>query len=419
MFKKILILPFLIFPCLAQSDEAIKQKIVSNYVSIALAVYEDSLNAAKALEAAVTAFTQNPSDQTLEMAKAAWLFSRIPYQQTEVFRFGNPVVDDWEGRVNAWPLDEGLIDYVAKGYGDESEDNPLYTVNVIANSELIINGKKVNSEKITPEFLANVIHEAEGIEANVATGYHAIEFLLWGQDLNGNSAGKGQRRATDFDLAGCTGGNCDRRVAYLQAASKLLVSDLGEMVDQWREEGKAVKYLEANQARAIGAMIMGMGTLSYGELAGERMQLGLFLNDPEEEHDCFSDNTHNSHYYNQIGISNVYYGKYRRINGHVVGGTSLAEYVRMVEPQLSGEVEAKIGGATAALGAMRSRGESREAYDQMLAVDNAEGNAAIQASVDALVTQARALEKIIIPLGIEGVNFEGSDSLDNPQEVFK
>ena len=172
--------------------------------------------------------------------------------------------------------------------------------------------------------------------------------------MNGNSAGKGQRRATDFDLAKCTGGNCDRRVAYLHAASKLLVSDLEEMVEQWREDGKAVKYLEANQARALGAMIMGMGSLSYGELAGERMQLGLFLNDPEEEHDCFSDNTHNSLLQSNRNFKCVP-RKYRRINGDVVGGTSLAEYVRMLEPQLSGEVEAKIGGATVALSAMRSR----------------------------------------------------------------
>ena len=33
------------------------------------------------------------------------------------------------------------------------------------------------------QFLENKLHEIGGNEANVATGYHAIEFLLWGQDL--------------------------------------------------------------------------------------------------------------------------------------------------------------------------------------------------------------------------------------------
>ena len=35
--------------------------------------------------------------------------------------------------MNAWPLDEGLIDYVDAGYGTESDENTLYTANVIAN----------------------------------------------------------------------------------------------------------------------------------------------------------------------------------------------------------------------------------------------------------------------------------------------
>ena len=33
----------------------------------------------------------------------------------------------------------------------------------------------------------------------------------------------------------------------------------------------------------IAVMLNGMGSLSYGELAGERMQLGLMLHDPEKE----------------------------------------------------------------------------------------------------------------------------------------
>ena len=67
---------------------------------------------AKALDEAIQAFVANPSEETQNAAKEAWIAARIPYQLTEVYRFGNPTVDDWEGKVNAWPLDEGLIDYV-------------------------------------------------------------------------------------------------------------------------------------------------------------------------------------------------------------------------------------------------------------------------------------------------------------------
>ena len=132
-----------------------------------------------------------------------------PYQQTEVYRFGNPLVDDWEGKVNAWPLDEGLIDYVDASYGRESEENGLYTANVVANESLSIDGQEIDASAITPALLGETLHEAGGIESNVATGYHAIEFLLWGQDLNGGEAGAGERPWSDYATGDdCTHGNC-------------------------------------------------------------------------------------------------------------------------------------------------------------------------------------------------------------------
>ena len=80
------------------------------------------------------------------------------------------------------------------------------------------------------------------------------------------------------------------------------------MVGNWRADGAARAALLAEPKAGLSAILTGMGSLSYGELAGERMKLGLLLHDPEEEHDCFSDNTHNSHYFDQIGIRNVYAG---------------------------------------------------------------------------------------------------------------
>src|SRR5690606_27371691 len=132
-----------------------------------------------------------PDAGTLAAAREAWIAARVPYMQTEVYRFGNPVVDAWEGRVNAWPLDEGLIDYVDASYGQDSDANAWYTANVIANPHLHVGGRPIDASKITPQLLAKELHEIGGIEANVATGYHAIEFLLWGQDLNGTGPGAG------------------------------------------------------------------------------------------------------------------------------------------------------------------------------------------------------------------------------------
>ncbi len=189
-------------------------------------MYGDSLKTAKDLQAAVDAFLAAPTTENQDKAKAAWKAARVPYQQTEGYRFGNAIVDDWEGKVNAWPLDEGLIDYVdTKSYGEKSDENPLYTANVIANTKIRVGKKTIDATKITPKLLES-LQEAGGVESNVATGYHAIEFLLWGQDLNGTGPGAGKRPATDYDTKNCTGGNCERRAAYLKAATDLLVSDL-------------------------------------------------------------------------------------------------------------------------------------------------------------------------------------------------
>ena len=394
------------------------QAVLKTYADIALAGYEDSLTTAKALDAAVKALVASPSDATLKAAREAWLAARPPYQQTEAFRFGNAIVDDWEGRVNAWPLDEGLIDYVDASYGTESDENKFYTVNVIANAKIANGGETIDATTITPDVLRQ-LQEVGGIEANVATGYHAIEFLLWGQDLNGTGPGAGNRPASDYDTKNCTNGHCDRRAQYLTSAADLLVSDLEEMVGNWKDDGAARKELTADPQKGISAILTGLGSLSYGELAGERMKLGLMLHDPEEEHDCFSDNTFNSHFYDVKGIDNVYHGSYTRLDGSKVEGASLAAYVRETDAGVADEMEARLKATMDAATAMKKRGETVEAYDQMIGEGNADGNATVQAVIDGLVAQTRSLERVIAALKIGDVTIEGSDSLDNPGAVFK
>jgi putative iron-regulated protein len=393
--------------------------VVATYADIAAAAYGDSLTTAQALQSAVATLIATPSESTLTAARSAWLAARVPYQQTEVFRFGNPIVDDWEGKVNAWPLDEGLIDYVATGYG-LNEENTLSQLNIIATPKFTLSGSDIDATTITPALIADTLHEADGIEANVASGYHAIEFLLWGQDLNGTEPGAGNRPYTDFLLGeGCTGGNCDRRAAYLAAATDLLVSDLEYMAAAWAPGGEGRATVTADPQAGLLAMLTGMGSLSYGEQAGERMKLGLMLNDPEEEHDCFSDNTHNSHFYDGLGIRNVYLGSYTRVDGSIVSGPALADLVAAVDPVVDARLQSELNASVAALQAIKSAAEGGLAYDQMLAPGNTEGEALITAAVDALVTQTASIDRAVTALGLSQISFEGSDSLDNPGAVFQ
>lgn len=395
-------------------------EVLDTYADIAEANYADSLTAAEAMQTAVTALIETPSPATLQAARAAWLAARVPYQQTEVFRFGNAIVDDWEGRVNAWPLDEGLIDYVDGTYGGPTDENQLAALNVIANPVFSLSGTEIDATEITPTLLQDTLHEADGVEANVATGYHAIEFLLWGQDLNGHGDGAGDRLWTDYAQdADCTGGNCDRRADYLVAATELLVSDLEWMAAQWAEGGDARAALMVDERAGLAAILTGMGSLSYGETAGERMRLGLMLNDPEEEHSCFADNTHNDHFYNGVGIRNVYLGSYTRTDGTTVAGPSLADLVAETDPALDAEMRARLADAVLALGRIKTAAEGGFAYDEMLARGDAGGEALIMGGVEGLIAQTRSIERVIAALDLGGIEIEGSDSLDNPSAVFQ
>lgn len=384
---------------------------------VAQAMYGDAVIGAKALQGKIDAFLKDPTDATLADARKAWIDARPAYQQSEGFRFGNKIIDDLEGRVNSWPLDEGLIDYVDSKYGDSSDENPYYAANVIANPKLKIGRKTIDASKITPKLL-NSLQEIGEVEANVAIGYHAVEFLLWGQDLNGTGPGAGNRPATDYVQGpGCTHGNCDRRADYLRVVTGMLVEDLQNMEKVWEPKGKArTALMKKKGPSALTPILTGLGSLSYGELGGERMKLGLILHDPEEEHDCFSDNTHNSHYYDIVGMQEIWKGRYKRLDGTVVEGPSMKAYAEAKAPEQAEKLNDLFSETLSKAQAMKDKADAGMAYDQMIGEGNAEGNKAVQDVIDALVAQTRGIEAVVAKLGVK-ITVEGSDSLDNPEKV--
>ncbi|HLT13234.1 MAG TPA: imelysin family protein [Marinobacter sp.] len=392
------------------SGAATQSSVVKHYASLAHATYDDALITARALNDATDRLIANPTEANLKAAKQAWLASRVPYQQSEVFRFGNAIVDDWEGQLNAWPLDEGLIDYVKADDYQHELGNAGATANIIASNSINVGGETLEVATLTPELLAN-LNEVGGSEANVATGYHAVEFLLWGQDLHGFDSGAGERPVTDFAKGSdCTNGNCERRAQYLDAVTDLLVSDLEWMVGQWApgvSDNYRAQLTSASASEGIQKMLFGMGSLSLGELAGERMKVALEANSYEDEHDCFSDNTHNSHYYNGQGIQNVYTGSYRRADGSVVAGPSLADLVEQTNPELNGRLNRQLDASMKALALMKARAESSEnpmTFDTMIAPGNAEGTRIVNEAIMALVAQTGSIEQAARELGIDALS---------------
>lgn len=345
------VVPFLLMGLLAacsdddddkQVDPGVTtQAVVNNYADLVLANYEDAIKLAKDLQTQVNAFVQNPTAKGLEDCKTAWLNSRVPYLQTEAFRFyDGPIdgtTDNYEGLINSWPLDEAYIDYVQ---------------DTVKTSELLYSGV-INDLAHYPTISEQVLLDDNGKEGetDVKVGYHAIEFLLWGQDLYADSPGK--RPYTDY-VKGGTAKNQERRAQYLKIVTDLLVKDLEAVKAQWEATGAYRKDFTAaaNATQSLTNMMLGMGKLTKGELSGERMTVILASKDQEDEHSCFSDNTHNDYIYDEAGVYNVYLGKYKRIDGSTIDGPGIDDLVKAKDAAINTQIANGFDAATAAVKAI-------------------------------------------------------------------
>ncbi len=382
------------------------------YLALAHASFSAAQIESKVLQQAVYEFLDAPTEENLTKAKMAWSEARKPYAEIEAFRFGNLPIDDWEPQLNAWPLDEGFIDYVDQSQYFYELGNPVGQANLIANTRLSFGPQELDLSELTPDLLAS-LNELGGTEANVATGWHAIEFLLWGQDLNGTNPGAGNRPVTDFALieTDCTNGNCDRRREYLKATTDLLVADMQVGVDFWDAdiESNYHKEFVALPAREqLRRILFGVGSLSLGELAGERMKVALYANSPEDEHDCFSDNTHTTLLHDQIGIANVLNGRSDFVD-ELDQGISVMELLDQQDPALARDLQNALQHTTEIIGRISQSADAGIAFDQLIAPGNAEGAAMIQQAIDALVAQTRLIEAAATALGLSSLaaNTEG------------
>ena len=363
----------LMVPAFAQTSAVTTQAVVQQYSQIVHANYEDSLNAAKVLQTAINAFVAAPSEAGLNKARSAWLAAREPYGQTETFRFYGGPIDDAkgpEGQINAWPLDEAYIDSV-KG----------------KTSTGVVNNRKL---KITKTLLSSL--NERGGEENVSTGYHAIEFLLWGQDFDAKGAGK--RSFTDFVDGKAE--NADRRREYLTTATDLLVDDLASLVAAWQPNSKNYRAKFEKRPDAIRQIMIGMGVLSRAELAGERMEVAMDSRNQEDEHSCFSDNTHRDIITNAKGIQNVWLGEYKRTDGSVIKGASLRDLVTTKNAKAAERV-------TIDMAATLQKAEGIQApFDQEIVTKD--GRQRVQATIVALRKQATGLVESAKVLGIKKLN---------------
>ena len=301
------------------SSSVSEEDAVETYAQGVHASYTASLASATARNEAIDAFVADPTEETMQSAKDAWLTARDDYGVTEAFRFyGGPIdneEDGPEGLLNAWPMDEAYIDYVE---GD-------------------LSAGIVNDPDTYPTIDAALLTELNeaGGETNISTGWHAIEFLLWGQDLD--EEGPGARPASDYVDAD----NADRRATYLTEVSDLLLVHLGQLVDAWDPEAGDNYYEELTtkpSEEALTDIFTGIGELSRGELAGERMNVAYSERSQEDEHSCFADNTTNDIIANATGIQMVLTGEYPGGSD----GPSILDLIADTDSDLAEELEAQV-----------------------------------------------------------------------------
>jgi putative iron-regulated protein len=363
---------------------------LANYKAVVNANYTDVVTGAQALQAAIDAFIAAPSAATQDAAKKAWVAARLPYGPSEAFRFYDGPIDDPmtgpEGQVNAWPLDENYIDYTASepnsGIINRPADVPAITVEAIAKA-----------------------NEAAGEKA-ISTGYHAIEFLLWGQDDPTPGQGSGKRPFTDYLVTGGTAQNQSRRADYLKAATQLLVSDLTAVANQWKPgvpDNFAAKFgvtaSEGNAVEtAIGDLLKSMGSMAKAELSGERMTVAYKSKDQEDEHSCFSDNTSFDLYGNGLGIQNVWLGRYGTIDG-----VGLDEVVAEKDATLATKTTTDIAAAVAKLQALATLQQTQNTPLDVV-ISSPDGSANRVAMLDAIVAVKAIgddVERIAVALGLK------------------
>jgi putative iron-regulated protein len=347
--------------------------VVRHYAALVHAGYEDSLAGARQLQATLQALTAAPGAQTLAQARSAWLEARDVYGQTEAFRFYGGPIDDAkgpEGRINAWPMDEAYVDRV-KGRPDAG----------------LINNPKAT---LTKAALARA--NERGGEENISCGWHAIEFLLWGQDLN--EQGPGDRPFEDFVDGKAP--HAGRRRRYLTLVAELLVDDLSHLVQAWAPAGRNYRAaFERGGNESLRRMIVGIGSLSRGELAGERMDVPMNTQDQEDEHSCFSDSTHRDIVANALGIQNVWLGRYRRRDGSLLQGVSLNELVAARDAALAERTTRSIAASVAAAQAIQAPFDR-----EIIGGPDAPGRQRVQKTIDSLVQQSKDLVDAAAALGI-------------------
>jgi putative iron-regulated protein len=344
-----------------------RAEVVKTYAENLEAGYTDAVQDEKDFKVVVDAFLADPTEANLSKARTSWLASRAHYMLTEGARFYDGPIDvdppNNEALVNSWPLDEAYIDYTSTL---DAKGNP-----VADETAGIINMPSV-LKKITAAGLDAL--NAAGGDENISAGYHAVEFLLWGQALK--ETGPGERPASDYDPNGPRA-NADRRAQYLTVAIDGIIGHLQDVADGWAPTADYRVGFEAAPDDSLTKIFTGLAKFSKGELASQRIGAAYKSKERHDQHDCFSSETLTDYARDAIGIQNMYLGKY---GDH--DGPGLNDLVHAVDPAEDAKLQAMLQASVDAVKAIPAPFEAA-----IVGADSSPGRQAISAALNALSAQ--------------------------------
>jgi putative iron-regulated protein len=362
-----------------------RASVVKTYAANLAAGYDDAVRDEKDFKAVVDDFLADPTEPNLAQARTSWLASRAHYMLTEGARFYDGPIEAVEGYLNSWPLDEAYIDY---------------TTTPDANGELVVDETVgiINMPGVLKNITAAGLDDlnAAGGDENISAGYHAVEFLLWGQALN--ETGPGERPASDYDLDGPRK-NPARRAKYLTVAIDGIIGHLQEVADAWTPGAEYRVAFEAAPNESLTKIFTGLAKLSKGELAGERLRAAYKSKERHDQHDCFSSKTLTDYLSDAVGIQNMYLGVY---GDH--DGPGLDELVRAADPEEDAKLQAML---QASIDAVKAIPEPFEA--SIAGADSSPGRQAILAAINALSAQGDEFGVAADTLGL-------SITVDDPEQ---
>lgn len=284
-------------------------QVVMDYADqVIIPTYRLLARRAADLDAAASALAADPSDENLRAARDAWVATRLPWEQSEAFLFGPVEAQGYDPAIDTWPLNRTDLQAVLDS---DDEFSPAYV-------------------QALPQ---------------TQKGFHAVEFLLFGEG--------GRKTAADLT---------DRELEYLTAMTADMASITSSLETSWTDgeggqppfhdtftsAGDPSNTVYPSLSAAGQEMVNGMSSIC-DEVANGKIAEPFDSRDPNKEESQFSENSLDDFQNNIRSVQNAYLGA---VPAADTSGASLSAWVAARDPDLDQELQQKIAGAIAAIGAI-------------------------------------------------------------------